>query len=214
VKHPDPRLEAYCALLASAPMSLTSIRDPERLWSLHVDDALTALPLVQRLAPVSAVDVGSGGGSPGIPIAVVAGVTVTLLEATGSKCMFLRGAVTALDVACPVVHDRSEHFARGAGREAFDLAMARALAPPAVAAELCLPLVRIGGHVLLWTADIDTEPLERAAAQVGGALAETVVAGPNRRLMVLAKASPTPDSFPRRPGMANTRPLVRVRSRT
>jgi 16S rRNA (guanine527-N7)-methyltransferase len=214
VKHPDPRLAAYCDLLASAPMSLTSIRDPERLRSLHVDDALAALSLVQRLAPVSTVDVGSGGGSPGIPIALVAGVPVTLLEATGSKCMFLRGAVAALDVACPVVHDRSEHFARGAGREAFDLAMARALAPPAVAAELCLPLVRIGGHVLLWTAEIDTEPLERAAAQVGGALAETVVAGPNRRLMVLTKASPTPDSFPRRPGMANTRPLVRVRSRT
>lgn len=214
MKHLEPRLHAYCDLLAAAPMSLTSIRDPERLWNLHVADALTALPLVQRLAPATAVDVGSGGGSPGIPIALAAGVVVTLLEATGSKCAFLRGAVAALDVTCPVVHDRSEVFARAAGRDAFDLAMARALAPPPVAAELCLPLVRLGGHVLLWTAETDTDAIGRAAVQVGGEFAETVAVGPNRHLILLAKVSPTPDSFPRRPGMANTRPLLRVRSRT
>lgn len=214
MKHLDPRLQAYCDLLAAAPMSLTSIRDPERLWSVHVDDALTALPLVRRLMPAAVVDVGSGGGSPGVPIAVAAGVPVTLLEATGSKCAFLRGAVAALGLACPVVHDRSEHFARGAGRDAFDLVMARALAPPPVAAELCLPLVRTGGHALLWTADTDPAVLEGVAARVNGALAETIAVGPNRKLILLAKTAPTPDSFPRRAGMANTRPLVRVRSRS
>jgi 16S rRNA (guanine527-N7)-methyltransferase len=207
-------LQIYCDLLAGAPVSLTSIRDPARLWSLHVDDALTALPLVRRLAPAAAVDVGSGGGSPGIPIALVSGVAVTLLEATGSKCGFLRDAVAALEANCAVVHDRSEHFGRGAGRGAFDLAMARALAPPPVAAELCLPLVRTGGHVLLWTAETDIDALEAVAAQVGGAVSESVVVAPNRRLILLAKTGPTPESLPRRPGMANTRPLLRVRSRT
>jgi 16S rRNA (guanine527-N7)-methyltransferase len=214
VKHPDPRLRAYCELLAAGPVSLTSIRDPDRLWSVHVEDALTAVTLVRRLAPAVAVDVGSGGGSPGIPIAVAIGVAVTLLEATGTKCAFLRRAAAALAVTCPVVHDRSEHFARAAGRDAFYLALARALAPPPVAAELCLPLVRPGGHVLLWTADTDTDALRRVAAHVGGELAETVAVGQNRHLILLAKVAPTPDSFPRRPGMANTRPLLRVRSRT
>ena len=213
MKHPDPRLRAYCDLLAAAPMSLTSVRDPARLWSLHVDDALTALPLVRRLAPAATVDVGSGGGSPGIPIALVAGVAVTLLEATGSKCGFLRDAVAAVGANCQVVHDRSEQFARGEGREAFDLALARALAPPPAAAELCLPLVRTGGHVLLWTADTDVAALQSVAEQVGGAVAETVVVAENRRLILLAKTAATPVSFPRRAGMANTRPLLRVRSR-
>jgi 16S rRNA (guanine527-N7)-methyltransferase len=213
VKHPDARLRIYSELLASAPVSITSIREPERLWAVHVDDALTAVPILRRLAPRSAVDVGSGGGSPGIPLAVVTGVETTLLEATGSKCAFLRHAVEAVDVPCPVVHDRSEHFGRGAGRDAFDCALARALAPPPAAAELCLPFVRVGGHVVLYTAVTDVAEVERAAANVGGTVAETVDVGPNRRLIVIAKTAPTPDRFPRRPGMATTRPLVRVRSR-
>jgi 16S rRNA (guanine527-N7)-methyltransferase len=213
VKHPDPRLRVYCDLLASAPVSITSIREPQRLWAVHVDDALTAVPALQRLAPSSAVDVGSGGGSPGIPVSLVTGVPMTLLEATGSKCAFLRQAVQATGAACVVVHDRSEQFARGAGREAFDCALARALAPPPAAAELCLPLVRVGGHVLLYTAATDVDAVSQAAAQVGGAVAEVVEVGPNRRLVVLAKTAPAPERFPRRPGMATTRPLVRVPSR-
>jgi 16S rRNA (guanine527-N7)-methyltransferase len=214
VKHLDPRLEVYRDLLASAPMSLTSIRDPAALWSLHISDALSGLPIVERLSPATAVEVGAGGGSPGIPIAIVAGIEVTLLEAKAVKCAFLRQAVSVLAVPCPVVHGRSEEFARGAGRDGFDLALARALAPPPVAAELCLPLVRVGGHVLLWTADTDLEALGRAATAVGGALAETFTVRPNRHLILLAKTAPTPDAFPRRPGMAVKRPLVQVRSCT
>ncbi len=213
MKHPDPRLQVYCRLLASAPVSITSIREPERLWAVHVEDALTAVPILSRLSPASAIDVGSGGGSPGLPLALVTGVEMTLLEATGSKCAFLRQAVEAVGAACSVVHDRSEQFARGAGREAFDCALARALAPPPAAAELCLPLVRVGGHVVLYTAATDIDEVSQAAAHVGGAVAETVAVAPNRRLVVLAKTAPTPERFPRRPGMATTRPLVRVPSR-
>ncbi|HEY3765876.1 MAG TPA: RsmG family class I SAM-dependent methyltransferase [Gaiellales bacterium] len=212
MKHPDPRLRAYCDLLVDAPVSVTSVRDHDGIWSVHIEDALTALPVVQRLAPASVVDVGSGGGSPGLPLALVTGIATTLLEATESKCVFLRSAVSRLGAPCAVVCDRSELYARGDGRDAFDLALARALAAPVVAAELCLPLVRMGGHALLWTADIDLEPVSAAAAAVGGELAESVVAGPNRRLLVLAKTAPTPERFPRRPGMASKRPLIRVPS--
>ncbi len=212
MKHPDPRLGAYRDLLIDAPVSVTSVREPGGIWALHIDDALTALPIVERFAPASVVDVGSGGGSPGLPLALVTGIPTTLLEATESKCVFLRSAVSRLAAPCTVVHDRSELYARGDGRDAFDLALARALAAPAVAAELCLPLVRMGGHALLWTADIDVDPVAATAAAVGGELAEMVVAGPNRRLLVLAKTAPTPDRYPRRPGMASKRPLVRVPS--
>jgi 16S rRNA (guanine527-N7)-methyltransferase len=213
VKHPDERLRAYCRLLAAAPVSVTSVRDPERLWSVHVADALTALPLLERLAPGRVIDVGSGGGSPGLPIAIATGRRVTLLEATGSKCAFLRHAVVALSAPGDVLHLRSEDHARGDGRDAYDLALARALAAPPVAAELCLPLVRPGGHAVLWTADTDIEAVADAARQVAGGVVETVPVGENRRLVVLAKTAATPGRFPRRPGMASKRPLVRVPSR-
>jgi 16S rRNA (guanine527-N7)-methyltransferase len=213
VKHPDPRLAAYRDLLVAAPVSVTSIRDPERAWAVHVEDALAAVPVVGRLAPGRIADVGSGGGSPGIPIALATGLPVDLLEATGTKCAFLRRCVEALGAPCEVIHDRSEHLARAGGRDAYDLVLARALAPPPVAAELCLPLARAGGHVLLWTAETAPGPLAAAAAAVAGELQETRVAGPNRRLALLRKVAATPDEFPRRPGMAAKHPLLRVRSR-
>lgn len=212
MKHPDPRLVSYRDLLLAAPVSATSIRDPGRAWDVHVEDALVALPLVDRLAPRRILDVGSGGGSPGLPVAIAAGIPVDLLEATGPKCAFLRRCVEALAAPCEVIHDRSEHLARGEGRDAYDLVLARALAPPPVAAELCLPLARPGGHVLLWTAAVDPEPVAAAAAEVGGELEEAVAVGPNRRLVLLGKVSATPVRFPRRPGMAAKHPLVRVPS--
>jgi 16S rRNA (guanine527-N7)-methyltransferase len=213
VKHPDARLREYCRLLASAPVSVTSIRDAARLRSVHVDDALTALPVLERLAPATIVDVGSGGGSPGLPLALASGRRVTLLEATGSKCAFLRSAVPALQAPCDVVHARSEDHARGEGRDAYDLVLARAVAAPPVAAELCLPLARPGGHVLLWSAETDLDAVTAAAAEVAGRLVEIVAAGENRRLLLVRKVAATPQRFPRRPGMASKRPLVRVPSR-
>lgn len=214
MKHPEAALLAYRDLLVAEPVSVTSVRDPAAAWDLHVADALTGLDVVARLGPGSVVDVGSGGGSPGIPIALAVGIDVTLLEASAAKCDFLRRTTAALGLDCPIVHDRSEGYGRAVGREAFDLALARALAPPGAAAELCLPLVRVGGHVLLWTADTDVDALERIAAEVGGALVETVAVRANRHLILLAKRAPTPDRFPRRSGMATKRPLGQVRSRT
>jgi 16S rRNA (guanine527-N7)-methyltransferase len=178
-----------------------------------VEDALTALPLVERLAPATMMDVGSGGGSPGIPIALATGIHVDLLEATGAKCAFLRAAVAALEAPCTVINARSEDHARGTGRDAYDLALARAVAPPPVAVELCLPLVRAGGHVVLWTAETDETAVAAAAAELAGILVEAVATGAGRRLLLLRKAGPTPERFPRRPGMASKRPLVQVPSR-
>jgi 16S rRNA (guanine527-N7)-methyltransferase len=213
VKRPDARLQEYSRLLASAPVSATSIRDPDRLWSVHVEDALTALPVLERLDPKTIVDVGSGGGSPGLPLALASGRRVTLLEATGSKCAFLRSAVAALEAPCDVVHARSEEHARAEGRDAYDLVLARAVAAPPVAAELCLPLARPGGNVLLWSAAPDLDAVGAAAAEVAGRLVEAIAAGEDRRLVLLGKTGETPRRFPRRPGMASKRPLVRVPSR-
>ncbi len=216
MKHPlgpevRRRLEAYCGLLAAAGRSLTAVPE-EELWERHVEDALSALALVERLAPVGMVDVGSGNGSPGIPLALASGVATTLLEARAPRAAFLRGACAALSAPCSVVHARSEIYARASGRDAFDLALARALAPPPVAAELCLPLLRPGGAALLWTGEADAGAVARTALELGGELVAVHPVAGARRLLELRKQAPTPERFPRRPGLAAKRPLASLPS--
>ena len=165
-----------------------------------------AVPFVERYeGPV--VDVGSGGGAPGIPIAgALPEREVALLEATRPKAAFLRRVVAEIGLAAEVVHARSEEYARGEGRDRFDLAVARALAPPPVALELCLPLVRPGGRLILWTGDVETSPLDAVAGALAAEVADVHRVDDARRLIVVAKVGPTPARFPRRPGMAGKRP--------
>jgi len=204
VKHPEA-LRRYCELLASADVSVTSIRGADELWRRHVEDALTAADLVGTARTL--VDVGSGGGSPGIPLALELDLAATLLEATRPKAAFLRRVVAEIGLAAEVVHARSEEYARGEGRDRFDLAVARALAPPPVALELCLPLVRPGGRLILWTGDVETSPLDAVAGALAAEVADVHRVDDARRLIVVAKVGPTPARFPRRPGMAGKRPL-------
>ena len=213
MKHPDRRLRAYCDLVVAEPTSVTAVRDPARAWEVLVEDALAAVPIVRELAPAEAVDVGSGGGSPGIPLAIALDLDVTLLEATGTKCRFLERAVAEVEAPCTVVHARSEEYARGEGRDRFALAFARALAPPPVAAELVLPLVVPGGAAILWTgAVVDSAAIAETAALVSGEVEAVHDGAGRRRLVVLRKLGPTPERFPRRPGIARARPLVPVPS--
>jgi 16S rRNA (guanine527-N7)-methyltransferase len=166
---------------------------------VHVEESLAALELVQRFdGPI--VDVGSGGGAPGIPLAqALPGREVTLLEATQRKCDFLERWAREL----PNVHvvcGRAEEQPL----DAWGVAVAKALAPPPVAAEWCLPLVAPGGAAVLYvgpTAQADRVAL--VAAQLAAEL-EDAPSG----LLVLRKLGPTPAGFPRRPGVARKRPLA------
>ena len=172
-----------------------------------MDDALAAAELVEQ-GPV--VDVGSGGGSPGIPLASArADLQVDLLEAQRRKCSFLEsiaGGFPNVRVVCA----RAEEHGRAAGREAYGTALAQALASPPVALEWCLPLVRQGGRAVLLAGEVDLERAAVAAGLVGGGLPEVVPrAGSERRsLLVVPKVAPTPERFPRRPGLARKRPLA------
>jgi 16S rRNA (guanine527-N7)-methyltransferase len=206
-------LREYCDLVVAEPTSVTAVREPARAWEVLVEDALAAVDLIAGLGAAAAIDVGSGGGSPGIPLALALGLSTTLLEATGTKCRFLERTVAALGAPCTVVHARSEEYARGEGRDRFPLALARALAPPPVAAELVLPLVAPGGTAILWTGTgLDTRAVAGVAGLLGGSLAAVHEPGAARRLVVLEKREATPERFPRRPGIARTRPLVGVPS--
>jgi 16S rRNA (guanine527-N7)-methyltransferase len=212
VKHPPPALEHYCRLVADAPLSVTALPDRAAIMRELVDDALRARPLIGESLPELVVDVGSGNGSPGIPLAIDYGRPVTLLEAASRKAAFLQRMAAELGIEAPVVAERSEQYARAAGRDRFDLVLARALAPPPVALELCLPLARAGGRVLLWTGEIDGDVVDQVAAQLAARVSRIEPYG-GRRLVEVAKLGATPERFPRRPGMAGKRPLASLPSR-
>jgi 16S rRNA (guanine527-N7)-methyltransferase len=202
----DPRLERWLETLVAGP-GLTAVRGAAEARRVHLDDALAAAALVQD-GPV--VDVGSGGGSPGIPIAAARSeLHVDLLEAQRRKCSFL--VMVAADFPnVGVVCARAEEYAGGDGREAYGTAVAQALAPPPVALEWCLPLVRLGGRVILLAGEVDLGRAAVAAEAVGGGSPETVAlpGGTRRSLLLVAKVRPTPERFPRRPGAARKRPLA------
>jgi 16S rRNA (guanine527-N7)-methyltransferase len=172
-----------------------------------VDDALAAAELVED-GPV--VDVGSGGGSPGIPVALARPeLRVDLLEAQRRKCDFLEAATRELSNVS-VVCTRAEEHGRGAGRDAYGTALAQALAPVPVALEWCLPLVRAGGRVILLAGEVDLGAAAAASQAVGGGdPAAVALSGSERRsLLVVPKVEATPNRFPRRPGAARKRPLA------
>jgi 16S rRNA (guanine527-N7)-methyltransferase len=194
----DERLERWLDALLATP-GLTSIRDRSEAARVHVDESLAALEVVRRYrGPI--VDVGSGGGAPGIPLAAaLPNRQVTLLEANGRKCAFLRE--TALEFPnVTVVQGRAEEQQT----DRFGVALAKALALPPVAAEWCLPLVVPGGAAVLYVGpSADAVAVSRAAERLGGGPVEQLPG-----LLVLHKVAPTPPGFPRRPGLAKKRPLV------
>jgi 16S rRNA (guanine527-N7)-methyltransferase len=197
---PDERLDTWLAELVETP-GLTAIRDPAKGRRLHIDAVLPAAELLEA-GPV--VDVGSGGGSPGLPLAAVRpDLRFTLLEATRRKCEFLERWAAMFDNVT-VVCARAEEHARNAGRDAYGTAVARALAPPAVAAEWCLPLVRAGGVAILF---VGPSAEETAVVRAADFLKATLEESPPG-IFVLRKTAPTPERFPRRPGLARKRPLA------
>jgi 16S rRNA (guanine527-N7)-methyltransferase len=189
-------LEDWLTALVDTP-GLTAITDRDDARRFLLDDSLGGLEFVKKFeGPI--VDVGSGGGVPGIPLAVsLPDREITLLEATGRKCDFLRAWAPP---NAKVVHGRAEEQET----DSFGVAVAKALGTPPVAAEWCLPLVRPGGAVLLWVGPTaDAVAVARVAARIGGELAETPPG-----FMLLRKLEPTPAGFPRRPGVARKRPLA------
>jgi 16S rRNA (guanine527-N7)-methyltransferase len=194
----DERVERWLEAVVATP-GLTSIRDPDEVRRVHLENSLAALEVVRRFdGPI--VDVGSGGGAPGIPLAAALPEReVTLLESNRRKCDFLEGWASEFPNV-RVVCGRAEEQPV----DIWGVAVAKALAPPPVAAEWCLPLVAPDGAVVLFVGPTaDAESARRAAEQLAGELADSPPG-----FLVLRKLGPTPDGFPRRSGVAMKRPLA------
>ena len=178
-----------------------------------IADSLVLLEHLGEAAKV--VDVGSGGGLPGLPLKIARpALSLTLVEADHAKAAFLVRACAALGLRDVEVLARpAEDVGRDPlYRESFDAAVARALAPMPVLAELCLPLVRVGGRLLAQkTAREDLERATNAIETLGGALNRVVAAPSDARragtVVIVDKLRPTPATYPRRPGVPTRKPL-------
>ena len=210
-------LEQYADLLRTGPHGLMSAGERRRIAG-HIEDALAGLPTLLELDVRSFADIGSGGGLPGIPLALALPLaTVHLIESQAWKARFLEETVATLGLnsRVRVWPERIETAVALIGRETLDCAICRALAPPAVSAEYLAPLVRPGGALVLWTTRraIESSPgLDEVAEQLGLAAPSLVPAPSSLRadaaLLVWPKAAPTPERFPRRLGVAAKRPLA------
>ncbi|HIQ72416.1 MAG TPA: 16S rRNA (guanine(527)-N(7))-methyltransferase RsmG [Candidatus Onthenecus intestinigallinarum] len=213
------RLARYHALLTewNARIDLTAVLEPEEMVDRHYLDS--AAPLALGLIPQGArvIDVGTGAGLPGIPLCILRpDLRVTLLDAQRKRVTFLQAAIEALDLPAQAVHMRAEDAARDeARREAYDVAVSRAVAATPTLLELTLPFVRVGGRAIAWKGpglQAELEQARRAAHLLGGAL-EGVLDAPvpgrdwQHVLLVCAKRQKTARQYPRRAGLPGKNPL-------
>jgi 16S rRNA (guanine527-N7)-methyltransferase len=197
VRAPTDVLDRWLAGVLATP-GLTAIEDPTEARRVLLDDALRGLALVEG-EPGPIVDVGSGGGTPGIPLAAsLPDRHVTLLEAERRKCDFLTTWAAELS-NLRVVWGRAEEQPL----EAYGVAVAKALAHPPTALEWCLPLVREGGAALLWVGpSVERGHADRVADRLAGHIEPSP-----EGFLLCRKVGPTPQGFPRRTGVARKRPL-------
>jgi 16S rRNA (guanine527-N7)-methyltransferase len=215
-----PQAERYVALLleANRRMNLTRVTEPRDVARLHLLDALAALPLLDAAAPSLALDLGSGGGVPGLVLALARpDLRWLLVDSLRKKADALRAFVAALElpnVEC--LAERAEILGRDpAHREGSDLVTARACAALPILLEYALPLLRVGGRLIAWKGPIGEDELAagtRAASNLGGGEPSLVPTGigalGEHRFVVVGKERATPARYPRRPGEPARRPLT------
>lgn len=199
-------------------LSLTSITEPERIAVEHYLDSIAPLAFNLIGEGMAVVDVGTGAGFPGLPLAIMAPhASFTLVDATRKKVAYLQTVCSELGLTnVEVVWARAEELAKDkAFREGFDVAVARALGALDIVWECTLPFVKVGGLSIAYKGARVDEELEigrQTAPLVGGELKavhkfKLPTTEINRALVVAEKTSSTPSRFPRRPGIPEKRPL-------
>jgi 16S rRNA (guanine527-N7)-methyltransferase len=204
-------------------INLTRILDSQDILVQHFLDSLSCLlPIFKRSdkhTTIQLVDVGSGAGFPGIPIAITSSnIDITLVESTEKKCTFMNQVITDLKLSnARVLNERAEHLGQDSKhREHYDWAIARAVASLPVLAEYLLPLTRLSGYCIAQKTLVSKSELSQATtvlSKLGGRLDHIIpvdLPGINetRHLIVMRKMTATPNKYPRRPGMPQKRPLI------
>jgi 16S rRNA (guanine527-N7)-methyltransferase len=242
--HPDEQQQQkfqqvyHAVLQGNRALNLTRITEPQEFWEKHLWDSMSGIraflneddaddggdatgitnnhPVSQL--PLNVIDVGTGAGFPGLPVAIACPAwNVTLLDSTRKKTTFLDTVIRALSLQnATTVTDRVEAIGRSPDhREQYDLALLRAVAPASVCAEYALPLLKEGGWAVLyrgqWT-DEETEGLLPALELLGGELElvdsmKTPLSEGDRHCIILSKVAPTPEDFPRPVGIPAKDPL-------
>jgi len=206
-------------LAGNRQLNLTRITEPQEFGEKHLWDSLRGVARVLSVPePLRVIDIGTGGGFPGLPVAIARpDWPVTLLDSTRKKIAFLQALLTPLGLdQVRTLCDRAESVGQHPNhREQYDLALIRAVGPAAVCAEYALPLVKIGGLAVLyrgqWQAE-ETEALRPAVAQLGGQVEaieafKTPLSHSDRHCLYLRKVTPTPAQFPRPVGVPAQSPL-------
>lgn len=219
------KFDRYAELLVdwNERMNLTAITEPHDIVLKHFTDSLTALMVFPDKPGVSVIDVGTGAGFPGIPLAIVReDVRLTLLDSLNKRLVFLKEVCDVLGIRAQLVHARAEEGGRGPKlREQFDVATARAVAAMPVLSEYCLPFVKVGGRFVAMKgpdSDVELEAAKRAVELLGGQISSVKgltlpyqphdgVEQQERRLFVVNKIKSTPTRFPRQSAKIAKEPL-------
>jgi 16S rRNA (guanine527-N7)-methyltransferase len=209
------QLGAIVAELETDAHAPSSVRDPVSAVDVHLADSLSALELEALGEARELVDLGSGAGFPGLPLAVaLPRAQFWLVESQSRKCRFLRRVCREAGIEnAEVVCVRAEEWEEGSER--CDMALARAVGAPPVVLEYAAPLLRRGGTLVDWRGRLEAgelESAEKAAGELGMEPAGVRELCPfpgtsHLKLYLYLKVRATPERFPRRPGMARKRPL-------
>lgn len=203
----------YLLLEKNKSFNLTAIKEPSEAWMRHILDSLSLLPYIHQTNAKKIIDVGSGGGVPGIPLAITCPESdFVLLDSTGKKADFLKSVADDLKLNnVSVVNDRAEIAGRQTEhREKYDLVIARALGRLPVLLELTIPLAVIGGNILAIKGEQAQAEIEESKSALHRLHSSVVDMSktPTGTIIVIKKQRKTPAIYPRKVGEPKHNPLT------
>ncbi len=211
------RLNRYAELLIdwNSRMNLTGITEPDGIVTRHFADSASFFAAASPSQSASIIDVGSGAGFPGMVIKILRpDMQVTLLDATNKRITFLQAVADELSLELNALHGRAEDVAKGALRESFDFATARAVAELRVLSEYCLGFVKVGGELVAMKGQLSGDEISAAQSAIitmGGKQGDihrlTLSDGSERCLLGIKKISHTPTKYPRPSAQISKKPL-------
>lgn len=203
-------------LVYHSDRNLTAVTSPKGIVDIHFKDSLFLLSLPELKKAENIVDIGSGAGFPGLPLAIANPfLKITFIESNMRKSEFIANTVSSLELDnCTVLNERAEIAGKSDLRESFDIAFARAVGPLPTILEYSLPLLKIGGSAIFQRGAREDNDEEQANAAIllGGRLNRILPVKPfseakNLHIWIFDKTGATPAKYPRKPGIPKKRPL-------